>query len=160
MFSDEVELSKPAAAIFERALDEFGVAADAAVAARERLHPGAPDRAGQVVLDMAEPVGRAHQRRPVAVLQLEVLQPLVPDEQRQQLLGMPNVVQRLRMVNVWTPLVPARVENGCMQFVPGSHQQDVLPHHPIGNDPRVIGLEVDEPEAYAARAAACPIPAA
>lgn len=30
VFSDEVELSKPAAAIFERALDEFGVAADAA----------------------------------------------------------------------------------------------------------------------------------
>lgn len=36
--------------------------------------------------------------------------------------------QVLRMVNVWTPLVPARVENGCMQFVPGSHRQGVVAH--------------------------------
>jgi ectoine hydroxylase-related dioxygenase (phytanoyl-CoA dioxygenase family) len=32
------------------------------------------------------------------------------------------------MMNVWTPLVPARVENGCMQFVPGSHRQGVVTH--------------------------------
>lgn len=36
--------------------------------------------------------------------------------------------QVLRMVNVWTPLVPVRVENGCMQFVPGSHCQGVVEH--------------------------------
>ena len=34
----------------------------------------------------------------------------------------------LRMVNVWSPLVPARVENGCMQFVPGSHKLGLMPH--------------------------------
>ena len=34
----------------------------------------------------------------------------------------------LRMVNVWTPLVPSNVENGCMQFVPGSHRGGVAPH--------------------------------
>ena len=34
----------------------------------------------------------------------------------------------LSMVNVWTPLVPARVENGCMQFVPGSHTLGLVPH--------------------------------
>ncbi|MCC7264782.1 MAG: phytanoyl-CoA dioxygenase family protein [Candidatus Latescibacteria bacterium] len=40
----------------------------------------------------------------------------------------PGEAQVLRMVNVWTPLVPARVENGCMQFVPGSHRQGVVAH--------------------------------
>ena len=37
-------------------------------------------------------------------------------------------VASLRMVNVWAPLVPARVENGCMQFVPGTHKLGVVPH--------------------------------
>lgn len=62
-------------------------------------------------------------------------------------------------INFWAPLQEATLENGCMQFVPGSHRQEVLPHRPIGNDPRVIGLEVDEPERVAAGAVACPIPA-
>ncbi len=34
----------------------------------------------------------------------------------------------LRMVNIWSPLVPARPENGCMQFVPGTHKLGVVPH--------------------------------
>jgi phytanoyl-CoA hydroxylase len=34
----------------------------------------------------------------------------------------------LRMVNVWTPLVPATVENGCMEFIPGTHRLGVVPH--------------------------------
>jgi len=34
----------------------------------------------------------------------------------------------LRMVNVWTPLVPANVENGCMQFIPGTHKLGLVPH--------------------------------
>ena len=34
----------------------------------------------------------------------------------------------LRMVNVWTPLVPARVANGCMQFIPGTHKLGPVPH--------------------------------
>ena len=37
-------------------------------------------------------------------------------------------VASLRMVNVWAPLVPARVKNGCMQFVPGTHKLGVVPH--------------------------------
>lgn len=32
------------------------------------------------------------------------------------------------MVNVWTPLVPATQENGCMQFVVKSHTVGVQPH--------------------------------
>lgn len=34
----------------------------------------------------------------------------------------------LRMMNVWAPLVPVNVENGCMEFVPGSHKWGVVPH--------------------------------
>jgi ectoine hydroxylase-related dioxygenase (phytanoyl-CoA dioxygenase family) len=37
-------------------------------------------------------------------------------------------VSALRMVNVWTPLVPVSVENGCMQFVPGTHKLGAVPH--------------------------------
>jgi len=37
-------------------------------------------------------------------------------------------VEGLRMANIWTPLVPARVENGCMQFVPGTHKLGAVPH--------------------------------
>ena len=34
----------------------------------------------------------------------------------------------LRMVNVWSPLVPARPENGCMQFIPGTHKLGIVEH--------------------------------
>ena len=34
----------------------------------------------------------------------------------------------LRMMNVWAPLVPVNVENGCMEFIPGSHKWGVVPH--------------------------------
>ena len=34
----------------------------------------------------------------------------------------------LRMMNVWTPLVPVNVENGCMEFIPRSHKWGVVPH--------------------------------
>lgn len=37
-------------------------------------------------------------------------------------------VEALRMVNVWTALVPARVENGCMQIVPGTHRLGAVRH--------------------------------
>ena len=37
-------------------------------------------------------------------------------------------VSQLGMVNVWTPLVPVRVENGCMQFLAGTHLVGLLPH--------------------------------
>lgn len=37
-------------------------------------------------------------------------------------------VDSLRMVNVWAPLVPANVRNGCMQFIPGTHRLGVVPH--------------------------------
>jgi ectoine hydroxylase-related dioxygenase (phytanoyl-CoA dioxygenase family) len=37
-------------------------------------------------------------------------------------------VDEMRMVNVWSPLVPANRQNGCMQFVPGTHKLGVVPH--------------------------------
>ena len=45
----------------------------------------------------------------------------------------------LRMVNIWAPLVPATIENGCMQFIPGSHNCGVVQHHS-----REHYLEIDE----------------
>jgi ectoine hydroxylase-related dioxygenase (phytanoyl-CoA dioxygenase family) len=62
-------------------------------------------------------------------------------------------------LNIWIPLQKATLENGCMHFVPGSHRQEVLPHQPIGNDERVIGLEVTDPDLVTQGSIACPIPA-
>jgi hypothetical protein len=42
--------------------------------------------------------------------------------------GADGDVDRLRMVNVWTPLVPVNVENGCMQFIPETHKLGVVGH--------------------------------
>ena len=62
------------------------------------------------------------------------VRPKLPDNPRTEVLWHQDAgytvgeAQVLRMMNVWTPLVPARVENGCMQFVPGSHRQGVVAH--------------------------------
>ncbi|MBI3831823.1 MAG: phytanoyl-CoA dioxygenase family protein [Planctomycetes bacterium] len=61
-------------------------------------------------------------------------------------------------LSVWMPLQPATLENGCMQFVPGSNEWEILPHHCINHDPRVHGLELDNPEKYTATAVPCPLP--
>lgn len=60
-------------------------------------------------------------------------------------------------LSVWIPLQEATLENGCMQFVPGSHLQPVAAHHTINHDPRIHGLEVDTVDV--STAVACPIPA-
>ena len=62
-----------------------------------------------------------------------------------------------KSLSIWMPLQDAMLESGCMQFVPKSHLLGVLPHHPINNDPRVHGLEVDNPGER--DNVACPIPA-
>ncbi|MCC6484588.1 MAG: phytanoyl-CoA dioxygenase family protein [Armatimonadetes bacterium] len=65
-------------------------------------------------------------------------------------------------ISIWVPLQEATVENGCMWFVPGSQNSPLLPHHSIGHDPRVHGLEVDREPMDAAvdlsSAVACPLP--
>jgi len=60
-------------------------------------------------------------------------------------------------LSIWIPLQEATLENGCMQFIPRSHRQEVQPHHSIGHDPRVHGLEIDAIDTSIA--VACPIPA-
>jgi ectoine hydroxylase-related dioxygenase (phytanoyl-CoA dioxygenase family) len=56
-------------------------------------------------------------------------------------------------------LQEATTENGCMHFVPGSHRGEVVPHRPIGGDPRVHGLEVEPGVVDVSTAVACPLPA-
>ena len=46
----------------------------------------------------------------------------------EQIAGAKGSVELQRMVNVWTPLVPANAVNGCMQFVPGTHKLGTVPH--------------------------------
>ena len=45
-------------------------------------------------------------------------------------------------LSIWMPLQDATEESGCMQFVPRSHNQGIVEHRPINNDPRIHGLEV------------------
>lgn len=59
-----------------------------------------------------------------------------------------DLIDTLRMVNVWTPLVPARVENGCMQFIPGTHKLGSVPHiqkeHYLEISPEYIGPRLNQ----------------
>jgi len=65
-----------------------------------------------------------------------------------------------RHVNFWVPLQEATVDNGCLHFVPGSHRsREVLPHRPIGGDPRVHGLELEPDQMHRTEGAvAAPLP--
>lgn len=49
-------------------------------------------------------------------------------------------------LSIWLPLQDVDERSGCMCFVPGSHRFEILPHRPIGNDPKVHGLELDGPD--------------
>ena len=62
-------------------------------------------------------------------------------------------------VSIWVPLQPATKLNGCMYFVPGSNQREVVPHQPIGNNPMVGGLEVVPGSFDLNTAVACELPA-
>jgi ectoine hydroxylase-related dioxygenase (phytanoyl-CoA dioxygenase family) len=61
-------------------------------------------------------------------------------------------------ISIWMPLQPVNEVNGCMEFIPGSHQRGILPHRTPGNDPRVHALECYEGFDLA-EAVACPLPA-
>lgn len=63
-----------------------------------------------------------------------------------------------RSVSVWLPLQDVNEENGCMQFIAGSHKTDIFPHQPINNDPRIHGLEAAA-EVDLSQPAICPLPA-
>jgi ectoine hydroxylase-related dioxygenase (phytanoyl-CoA dioxygenase family) len=65
-----------------------------------------------------------------------------------------------RAISIWVPLQQASEENGCMEFIPGSHTLDVLRHRSINNDPRIHGLELHpEGEVHIRDAVCCPLPA-
>lgn len=63
-------------------------------------------------------------------------------------------------VSIWVPLQEAKLENGCMQFVPRSHlSQDIWRHQSLGNDPRIHALELHPDERHRIQGAvACPLP--
>ncbi len=46
----------------------------------------------------------------------------------------------IRTMNVWTPIVPVNRENGCMQFIPGTHRNGMADHIP---QPPYNYLEID-----------------
>ena len=64
-----------------------------------------------------------------------------------------------RSLSVWVPLQPATRHNGCMQFVPGSNKQEVMPPQPLGNNPSPPGLEVVPGSFDMSRAVMCELPA-
>lgn len=63
-------------------------------------------------------------------------------------------------ISIWIPLQPVNEENGCMQFVPGSHEFDVVEHEPINNDPSIHGLQLAQTAMrYVKDVKVCPLPA-
>jgi ectoine hydroxylase-related dioxygenase (phytanoyl-CoA dioxygenase family) len=61
------------------------------------------------------------------------------------------------LVTAWIALDPATVENGCMEYVPGSHRHGVFPiasdpDMPVHHVPQTGGLSLPPP-------VACPVPA-
>ena len=69
-----------------------------------------------------------------------------------------NPAKEYRGLSIWVPLQPATKLNGCMYFVPGSHNLGVVPHQPIGNNPLTPGLEVVPGAADLSKAVACELP--
>ena len=61
-------------------------------------------------------------------------------------------------ISIWMPLQEATLENGCMQYIAGTNQGDVLPHRSPKSDPKIHAIECAggfDP----ADAVACPLPA-
>ena len=48
-------------------------------------------------------------------------------------------------LSFWLPLQDVGPQNGCMEFVPGSHRGRLYVHRPVGGNPRAHGLEAQLP---------------
>jgi ectoine hydroxylase-related dioxygenase (phytanoyl-CoA dioxygenase family) len=69
-----------------------------------------------------------------------------------------NPDMEYRSMSVWLPLQDVDAQNGCMQFIPGSHKWEVIQHQPINNDPRIHGLELTPAVRHlAANPVICPL---
>ena len=68
-------------------------------------------------------------------------------------------VNEPRTLSIWVPLQEATLENGCMQFVPKSHEaKTIYRHQSINNDPRIHGLEFHPDEIHLIqKPVACPL---
>ncbi len=67
--------------------------------------------------------------------------------------------QHHRTVNIWIPMEDATVENGCMQFIRGSHRGPVLPHTWLVEGDRKSAMVAIGQEYWSANATAVPCPA-
>lgn len=56
----------------------------------------------------------------------------VPASERMDAFGVTET-GKYNVVNCWTSLVPATVENGCMLFIPGSHKLGFVAHEQTGH---------------------------
>lgn len=65
----------------------------------------------------------------------------------------PNV--HLNSLSVWMTLDSATIDSGCMQFIPGSHKEEVRWHRHIDDNPLIHGLVTDDVDPT--RAVACPL---
>lgn len=70
-----------------------------------------------------------------------------------------NPAKEYSSLSIWVPLQPATKVNGCMHFVPGSHNMEIAPHRPIGDNPLTPGLEVEPGTVDFSTAVACELPA-
>lgn len=63
----------------------------------------------------------------------------------------------LARLHLWIPLQDTSLEQGCMEFVPGSHRAGVMPHRPFTRISGTLGREAAVPQA--GERVACPIEA-
>ncbi|MEK7413177.1 MAG: phytanoyl-CoA dioxygenase family protein [Planctomycetota bacterium] len=59
--------------------------------------------------------------------------------------------------SIWIPLQDVDDSSGCMQFIPGSHLGEILPHRPTNDDPRAQGLELAPGNWDLSNAISCPL---
>lgn len=60
------------------------------------------------------------------------------------------------ILKIWMPLDPVTVENGCLQFIPGSHLGGLRPHRSYEGDPSGLSLATDHVDS--SQAIVCPLP--